>query len=513
MSMQEPAADGAQSKDMTRRMFVKGSMVAVTAGVGLATAGTAAAALNFDSDFVPDPRIEGEAVIETHDRARMNDDLAFFNDDGEVESLSDYGGVVAPREDEDTPHNPVWFEPATIDADDFSAFPRDETYTDADDEEADVSALDATHWGGGGTVTDGSADVENSLRIEGADDGESTFTEFEPVTSGVRRELQFIMTAETLSSDVEIGVEDSSGNRASVSAGSSLDDSQDDVFATDIPSGGVVVQKEIGSLNDSIGDIDTVFVDCGADSAVTLTALNIEKQSKWDFGDREVTETDDDGNEEVVTETNQQPAGKVELTGIGTLGDTFSDATINGLHVDFEQQASELPSDRRGSMFEEDGQFPAYDTRATYVYNFNLPAGYDVSYTLDGLVDTQSTFAERYRAVGYNLDAPEPQYSPEDAVADDEDDGDFTDVTQDFSSVDSDVTLTTDVSPGSDIGVKYEMLLTSTEESEAQAGGAVGGGFGGMGGGIGSKIWSVPGMLISGLGLAGLYRWFTGGGA
>lgn len=507
MSMKQPDTDGAQSKDVTRRRFVQGSMLLATAGAGLATAGTAAASLNFESDFVPNPRIEGEAIIATHDRSRMADELAFFNNSGEVDNLAEFGATLAESDDEDTPHNPVWFRPAALDADDFSAFPRGETYMDDDDEEADVSALDATHWTGGGTVTDGDADVEHSVRIEGAGDGESTFTMFDPVDSGVRRELQFIMTAETLSSDVTVGVEDETGNRASLSAGPDLNTDDDDVFANDIPEGGIVVQREIGSINDAIGDIDTVFVDCGEDSAVTLTALNIEKQSKWDFGTREVTETDDDGDEEVTTETNEQPVGQVELVGISTLGDTFSDATITDLYVSFKQEASGLPADRQADMFEEDGQFPAYDARATYVFNFNLPAGYDVDYTLDGLADTQSTFEERYRAVGYNLDAPEPVYSAEDAL-DDDDSDEFTDVTQDYSSVGSDLTLTTDVSPGTDIAVKYEMLMTSDEEMEAQAGGAVGGGFVSN---AGSRIWSIPGMVISALGLAGVYRWFAGG--
>lgn len=504
----ETSETGAKSLTMTRR----GTMMyaAAFAAAGTATAGSASAAssLNFDSEFVPTPQLGAEATIGTHDRSRMLSELEYIDDNGDIATLADYGGAVASRPvdaDDDEPWNPVTIEPKKIDADDFYQFPRDET----DDDDDPITALEPDHWDEGGTtVTEGGADTEYSLTIEG--DGEAVFDAFDPISDGVRRELQFIITAPSLDAEIEVGVRDDAGNEASVMAGPDADADADDVFATELPDAGVVVQREIGELYDGFGDIVEVFVSVGADQELTLTALNAERESQWTLGQREYQDTDDDDTT-LETETLYEPVGAFSITGIDTLGSTFDDAAIHDLHVDAEVSADKLPTERVDSHFEDDDRFPGYDVRATLLYTVSLPSGYDISVTADALTDEQSTFDDRYNAAGVYEDVSDvPPYTYDDYVDDTEDGDPFVDVTQEYDGgVGNEVTLLDNVGSGTDTVVHYEMLLTDAEQAEVTAGGAAGGGFGRQ---AASRIWSVPGMIISAIGAAGIYQWFRGGG-
>ena len=493
--------------ELTRRRFATGVAGAAAAGaVGTGSMGSAAAqtTLDFGSDFVPDPRIEAEMTVEAHDRGMKTSPLEYIDNDGELQSLSDDGGRIMERPEEGEPHNPLTLAPIRLDFEDAYAFPRGETYDDGGDEDAPVYALDAEHWEGAATISDGSADTEKSLRVEG--DGRASFGMFDPVDSGVRRELQFILHAEAFDGEIEIGVEDDVGNVASVFAGSAYDDADDDVFATDtIPDGGVVVQMELGELNGSLNDLVEVFIDLGPDTTVELTALNIERQSPWDLGTREVANTEDD-DVDVETESIEQPFGMFSVTGLDTLGPTFDTATIYDLYVDVAFAASELPPEKYAADFADDDQFPAYDRRGTFIYTLEVPTGYDLSPAVDGLYDEQSTFSDRYAAAEYYMGVGEDPYDPEDY---DDDEDDFVSFEQEYAdgSPGEDVTITTDIGGGDRIAVRYSMLMTADEASNA-TGGAIGGGFVSR---AGSSLMSIPGAIIAALGGVGIYQWFTDG--
>lgn len=506
-----PSAESNGSHTMTRRGAMAAGAGAVALGVG---AGGVAAAegLNFESDFVPTPRLEAQATVGTHDRTRMASALEYVNNNGETVSLETYGGMVQDRPtdlNDDQTFNPITIEPAKMESPDTYDFPRE--VTDSNDDP--VRALDRPgDWATTNTasVTAGGRDVEYSLRIEG--DGEATFTNFDPLSDGVRKEIQFALVSPSgLQGPVEIGVRDSVGNKASVRAGPSLDTSVDDVFANSIPAAGVAVQREVGALNTSVGDITEVFVDVPASTSVVLTALNVERETKWTFGTRQITETDDEGNVSLTTETVEQPYGAYSITGIDTLGSTWDQGKIHDLVVDTEVTAAKLPAERVTKEFADDERYPSYDVRATYLYVFSLPSGYDISVTANALEDEQDTYSDRYAKVGVLegvTDDNVPPYTLDD-LDEDEENNNFTDLTSSYSGDPGDtVTLLSNLTSGDNTVVRYDVLMTTAEESEATAGGAVGGPILGNSGG---GIWSIPGMIISALGLAGIYRWFTGG--
>ncbi|MFP4627326.1 MAG: hypothetical protein ACLFNI_12160, partial [Natronomonas sp.] len=158
----EPSTDCTDCASFTRRGFMRaGATAAVTAATVGAGAGNVAAVDGLDvaGDYVQAPYISGTVTAATHESDFAP--LDYVDDSGEQASLEEMGAQIAEREDDETPHNPITLEAANFDADDYSAFPRDETYENADGDEEAVTALDETHWSVDEADTSGSITVED----------------------------------------------------------------------------------------------------------------------------------------------------------------------------------------------------------------------------------------------------------------------------------------------------------------------------------------------------------------
>jgi hypothetical protein len=473
-------------------MIAVGSAVGTAAGAGAVSA-RSSPELNADSDLAPIPRVETTVDIEGVEIG--SDPLAFTEDDGTDTSLEAYGGEVAPiptdADGNDQPHNPFSLRADYIDSDEYGAFPRDRT----DSNDDPISGLDASFW----STTAAEASVSDTtpasggegvhLSTSGVASGSEAGIEFTEVdiTDGVsRKELQVVLSVASFSGTVEVRVGDGSTWATAVvdSAANS-----DDVGTIATSTGdGIVFQAQVGDLNSSVSQISTIqVVAVDGDAELEIAALNVEKESPWSFGDKEVLGTDDDGNDEIQTEEWVEPSGTFAINSLGTLDDVFSGGSINPVTVDVEYFPIE--TDKTTT----DPENPAYDKKLELMQNIEIPSAYDLSH---GALDV-------YLEVGPSPD----QWSTlevatglsETLVLDDQDEESFTDYSGGLSSVSTgdDVTLGT-TSSGSTLAVHQSLDVTSDQLEEIESG-AVTGYFGSGGGGFFSTPTGVIATVGSGL--------------
>lgn len=193
---------------MDRRRFMQATgagVATVVVGTGTALGQTDAVVPDFSSDFTPNPWIEGKYEI-AEQKADMGP-LGFIDDNSEEDSLANYGGVVAPREDDDldvdpTPHNWYRFSADGLETAEYSDFPRGVTKIDVydspaeDEEDEEVSILKAEHWDttGGATVED----AGRALQISGGDTNSAEFTRMKTLEDPARRILQLVANVDAI---------------------------------------------------------------------------------------------------------------------------------------------------------------------------------------------------------------------------------------------------------------------------------------------------------------------------
>ncbi|MDZ5811596.1 hypothetical protein U4E84_09595 [Halorubrum sp. AD140] len=500
----EPRID--VDSQVSRRVFIAGVGAAAATAAG---AGTAAAQEDgdqipdFDSEYTPVLKlVDVELSVEEH-TSDMGE-LDYVNNDGEVKSLTDeFGAVLEPEpDDEEETHNPVRFNARDIDSDEYRAFPRDATRTNSDDEEEDVSALDADEWSTDEADTDGSITVEDdddALSVSTSDQGSgdvatATFslTDLDSeIDSGEERKmLQLVLDVDDLEADavVSFDVVDSNGESVTATIDADADSADDDVIATEQGSG-IVFQTQLGEF-DGGEDLDTleeIVVEVEeANAELTIHGMNLELDSEWSFGTRE---TFDEDEEEVVEETLVEPSGRTGIVSLESLLEEWGDATIAEVEYHVEVRASESPRSH-WQVETEEIERGDYDLRYTMVGGLELPGGlYDVEVSEPGeLVDEVRHPEDAYDTVEYAHDLGEIP------TLDDIDDTDWTDATSEFDAdMDEEVTVSSTVESGDRIGVHY--VITEDEDIIEPMVTSTGGGggapaLGGGGGGIMSNLWA-----------------------
>ena len=498
---------------LDRRTYLR----AVGAAVTLAGAGNVAAAeelLNYASAFIHDPWIEATLTIGVHDGEDMSSELEYIDNDGNRVSLSSAGGIVATREESDEPHNPVALRADKIAHAELTDWPRGETYDDGDDEDADVYALDATHWtvdesGTGGTLTVEDVDSPagtTALHVAAADlaaddVATATFGEFESISSGIARKyLQLVVTVDELPSEtaVYLRVKDDGGNAVETWIDADADSGADGTIAT-ATGPGQVYQRELGELDgvddlDEIAEVEIAVEDGDVD--LTLTALNLERESRWSLGSREYEDDDD-----VSTETVYEPSDVYEVTGVDSLDDDFGSATIHDLEVDVEFVASELGDDGADdwAWYEDDLD---YDYRLEHIVEWDLPTAYDLSYDDVSVRDEVRLRSGRYDSAGVLVGAPDETVEVDQL---DDQDG-WSDEVSTYSDAGrgDEITLTTSPDGGERIWWHVETLHHDDEHDDATSEAAVGAGPTRSGG----FIDPVLGVILSAIaGVLGYAAW------
>ncbi|MCU4975933.1 hypothetical protein OB955_24970 [Halobacteria archaeon AArc-m2/3/4] len=495
---------------LTRRQ-----MMIATAGVALAVSATgtaAAASYNFESEYAPTPRVPGSVTIDEH-TAGMTSALEYIADDESDADYRDDGVSLAPRDDEDEPHNPVRYWPDRVDSSEFRAFPRGETREVEEDGETvneDISWTDVDEW----TIDVGAGSVDATSAASGADaivvsaDGDETIARFDAVDidSGVARKyIQAIVRVEDVGEESAVSIRAVDANDGSeLLAGADVELDGPNTY---------VVQKQIGELEgaDDLGAIDAVEV-VADDCDVTIAGLNMDRASAWSFGTTEVVDEESD-DDELTTETVREPVGEVALADVddgplSTLDSAFGDATIRDLDVDIELDVGGLSEDAV-ELDVVDAPRHSPDRRMRLVVNFELPTAYALEYNALALEDTVAHPSDRHRVVEFVTGEEDPVTLE---AIDDEDVDGWVSRTVDYrdGDLDDELTLTSSVNAGEVVSVYYEILVTDSEESELEdTSGVAMGPTDSESGGFFATLFSIPGIIASALGIAGIRAWFA----
>ncbi|WP_181691560.1 hypothetical protein [Natronomonas sp. LN261] len=482
---------------MTRRGALAAGAAGIATAAGVGTVGAQEAndgsALNFDVDVTPNPR--AAAGLSIAEAGVEGSALEYVDDNGDEVSLSAVGGRIEERPTEGDPHNPISFSANELTAPEFEAFPRGETYDESGDGDAetDVSALDATHW----STTAAEASVSNytpasggkgiNFSTSGVASGSEAGIRFEDVetSSGeLRKWLQVGMTVVSNAGTMEFRVEDATGSTTTVVVGGSSPDWDP---ATGEPSVFQVQLGDVASSIDTIAALEVVAVD--GDAEADIFALNLDRESAWTFGEREVTNSDD----ELETEQIEEPTGSISITSTETIGEEFSDGMIDGLSVDAEITAGGGPASDIEYELTEPGN-PAYDQRLTMIASIEIPTAFALSYESLSL-EVENRLPDQYSTVEVGDGYADPQ------GLDDYSDLSLSDVTTDVDGVEegSAATVMSDPSVGNYAVVYIEADVTQGQLEEIESGAVVGwlGGSGGSGGGMWSFL-SGPRAIIGG---------------
>jgi len=505
---------------MGRRRYMQvlgATAVATVTGTGSAVA--AGGGLNYGSDLTPNVFVSGTVVVDAYN-GESDDVLSFTDDSGTDESLEDYGGQLAERPDTEDPqpHNPISLKAGSIDAEDFRKFPRDETFTDGDDEEVALNAIDSQHWstdasGSAGSITVEDFDTDSGssgLRISSSgqtsgDEVLARFTDFSITSGELRRYIQTILDSPTLESGttVEIRLEDSTGTQTATTIDTSADSGADATIATSTVTDHVY-QQQVGGIVESMDGIAALEVSiAGGNATLEFAAINLERESQWVLGEREILNSDD----EIETETIYEPSGEYSIESLSTLGSVFDTAIIRDRKLDVELMASGVEDSMVDVVEADPGRF-RYDARLQVAQNIEIPTAYDLDWSdLDFNARVRHP-ADRYNSVQSTTGLEEAQ------MVEDVEDLSTTDRTADLDngSTDDVVVLEGTPSPGDVVMAFHDLLLTSDESSAIKNTGFTGGpGMSGSGGGWLDYLFSAPGAIISALMSVGIIRRLSGG--
>ena len=483
-----PESDSVDSDQisLSRRGF---TVATAAAAASAATAGTAAAAdgpsIDWTLDESPTPALRPDAT--EVEEASPDDPLAYVADDGSDASLADYGGRVRPRSSDSDPHNPFSFAPDNVASPEFSEFPRGAT--DADDDP--ISALDPSRWTGVDAALSLSettpASGGDGLRIEssGLSSGSTAtaeFSEFSIDSGPERKYLQLVLDVRSLSGSAEIRLKDDSGVVATGTIDSAADPSTTSTIAAS--TGATVYQTQVGELASPTTIQSVVVAILDGDATIDILALNLEKETSWTFGSREVTNADG----EVETEDITEPTGETSFSDLSTMD--IADPTITPLSVETEY----LPTE--SSTTEVDPADPAYDTGVESVANLEVPTAYALTHT--GSIDmvlTPGVSGDQYvdLAAGTSTDPVEDMSGLDDVST-----SDYTG-TVSTAAADAEVNMLTGIGTSEVAVVDLRLDLMSDQLSAMDSGGVAGFTGGGSGGFLQSPMGFVS-AIVAGVG-------------
>lgn len=382
------------------------SAVVGTAGAAMA-GGQGNSAINYDADQAPNPYIaEDYVTIAEHNQSAMDSPLAYYDDNGDVQTL--------PAKLNSSVDNPIGLVPTEIDDPMFNEYPRK---GDADE----ASVLDASEWTTSGAsmdVTDADGTpAEGVPAVSIATDGSlsdgntasATYANQSITTDAEKRVPTVFADVETLEAgaNAELRFVDSDGDYKAAVINSSLDASDDDVVAN-ATGEGYVWQERLANLAtegdgdgtfDGIEEINVSVAD--GDAELVVTALDAEHKSELVLGER-LEDTDDDEDLETVTIRERHEPGAMRLSGVDTLGDWASDASLQNVRVHGVQyQASLVASEDASAEFGSADSYPGFDSVLTYNYRLEVPSAIDLTHHGLALEAEQAFLQSRYNAFKY----------------------------------------------------------------------------------------------------------------
>ena len=493
---------------MTRRAFAAGVGAAAATAAG---AGTAAAQEsddpNWSGDYVQSPVIEETVTIDEHS-SDMDSVLEYINDSGEI---VEHSADVATREDADTVHNPVTLRADRFATYEYREFPRGETFTNADDEEEDLNAVDAQHWTVDESGTAGSttletvtaANGETALHVAASSQGSGDVAKFTfsdvDITSGVdRKYIQLVANVVGLGADTAVYIRavDSSSNAVETWIDSSADDTALGTIATATGTG-ITYQAQTGEFSTSLDDISSIEITIeDGDGDLELPAINFDRESRWEFGTREYLDSDD----EVQSETVYEPSGEYSITSFDSLAEVFRGNGIMGKTVDVELDVGDLEASATDYRWTDAGRYD-YENRLETLIGYELETAYDLSYSGGRAVDEVLYPGSRFLKARFSRQSDMPSWSDLEDLSWTDESGSY-----ENANVGDEVTPTSTINPGELLVFNFDVLMSSDEREEATAAsGGAGGGPVSSGGGFFSSIWGI--LATAGAGVIGYVMW------
>lgn len=461
--------------------------VLLVGGMAVVPAAASNSVINYDSSAAPQPAISGDVTIDHH---RMGDSaLTYNNDNGDWQTFK---GSVNSSVD-----NPYEFVATDVAFQDAGAFPHSKE---------NYSALTGSEWSISGQNSSklSTSDVEtapgvNALAVTtdgsmaSGDTATASFSNFSITSEENKRYLQTALDINTLDSGttVELRVVDADGDYKTAEINTSRTSGED--FIGNSTGEGHLYQRQLGKMDltangdGTFNDIESVeVVVSGGDFDGEFSALNLDKLSTWDFGDRLVnTDSDDELETQQILE--HKTGGALAVSDLSTLGDTFSNADIKGLTVPFILEAQDLDSENVETNFTSADQYANYDSHFKGYTRFSLPSAYDLSYANLALTDTVSVPGSRYVNVQYAEGTGDTAFS---------DISSWSDITGSYSSVGASVTIDDTIQPGTSLVVSYDYVVTSEEKTSLQNSGPVGPVDAGGSQDIIDWLVGIPGAII-----------------
>ncbi|WP_256288796.1 hypothetical protein [Halobellus inordinatus] len=469
------------------------------------SAGTAVAAsygMNAQADDHPDTWIhEDRLTVESHDQTSMGW-LQYEGDNGKIRTVD--GHVNGTDGDAK-----ITYRADRLEAEPLGQFPR---YTG--EENNTYTWLNTSQWSSttGVSVTDSDGKTAGGVpSIEIATDGSfssgttgnAEYTLGSPITSDVEKlYLQSILNVDSLESGavVDVQVRDGDGDYVNATISSSATATAEDVV-TNQTANGVIYQRQLGQFavqgtgDGSLDAVETVRVEIrDGDATVTLTGLNVQKKSRWDFGEERVldTSTDDDGDYtgEIVRE--RPLGGEINMSSLQGLDEAFEDATVHKLtYLNVQYRLQDKPS-AVSISFEDADNYPGFPKRLSLTWERSIPAAYDLSHGDMELRHRQTFMSDRYIQLRYaeGVGDTDPSDVSEDS---------WIDVTNSLGEEDQVLTADSTVQPDTNYVVEFDVkLLADQHTTLSQVTQSAGGFWGSNGGGSSNPFMS-------------LYNWVAGG--
>ncbi|MFC7077873.1 hypothetical protein [Haloarcula halophila] len=477
----------------------------------IAVGPVAAAKINPNASAAHNPYVEADVTKAEHTVG--DDDLREYE-------ANNGQSAMLPATMNDSAINPVSFAFSDIEATAYTDFPRS---NDTVDTWANARwwVEDEANTAGSGTVTNVTTapDVEAlEVATTSQTSGDTYVATFDSVslTSDVeKRHLQLVADVEALDSGAyaEVRLKDADGDyvRTIIDGRSGAMASWDNTTANQTGEG-FVYQEQIGQMavqgtgDGTMGEIQSVEVavmDGNAD--IDIAALNAEKLGQWDLGDRR-EDTDGDGDNETMQVENVTMPGEQSRTGLDTLGPAFDSTTIHDLTVPMQFWSSMQPTGEEPPRvfvnYSDASAFANFDQRVNDYRRIILPEAYDLSYANTEFVAEVRVPSTRYQSVEYGTGIGDSTNMTNASLSD---------VTSQFSSLDSEVQLATGIGAGEGVVFHVDYVVTAEEHDalttaqQSGGGGGIFAGSGGSGGGffstIGGQISSIVGGILGFLGL------------
>jgi len=492
-----------------RRKALLAVAAVVLVAMSSVTAAAAGFALNTNADSYPAMQFsEDQLDVATHDRADM-DLLEYQNDSGEVQQLNAHingteaGELVSYRADQ-------------LEEPEFGEYPRkgEESGNNS------ASALDAGEYttAGGATVTQndgGTATGVTSVQID--TNGSMSTNDVASVTYGnqsittdpLKRELQLVLNVDSLDADavVEVQIWDGSGDYVAAEINSSRDTTATDVIAN-ATGDGIIYQQKVGDLSvqgasgdgslDKIEDVTVEIQD--ADATVTLVGVNVEKKSRWDFGNTRVADGDGGYNDETVYQN--ADGGRIQVTSLSSLGAFASDSVIHNLRYhDLEYRFQDKPG-AVSVEFVDAEEYPGFPTQLRVEWVREIPTGYDLTHGNVELEVTQSFLSDRYQRLRYAEGIGDTETA-------DISDSSWIDLQGSTGDTGKEIVADASVQPGSTYAVQIHANALEEQQNALEASGGAGGFWGSSGGGSNPlmSLWNwVAGGVVGLLSTIGIMR-------